>query len=297
MKTKTTIGSFIALFFIVALATAMGSTPIVVAKAAVVVNGAPTSANIPSLPSKVTVADVGLSGIVHIGTALQFEFQDSAGHPINVDNFQAARADFTLVGNGVTYWNATPLGSYHPDAQGTPYYHAYNVGGVDVSPASGYVAGYLGNNSGVVLPTVSKFQVTSEMIPLGGESGLPMFTMAGNYYSLTYTWVISYSYLGTSYTKTLSPSDTEVMVQVVAGLPEYSGDPTKPAIIQLRVSDDLVNWVVPQGVVIPNPRPTQVLNIIALLPKTTSFLGQTTASRRFFEYVQTTITPITPITP
>lgn len=295
MKTKNTIvGGFIALILGVVVlpvtATPAVSPLKVVAKAAIVVNGSPTKTTIPTLPAKVTVADVGLTGIVHLGTGLQFEFQDSGGNPVDVTNLKIARADHSLVGSGVQYWTNTSLGSFHPDDQGSPDYHVYNASSVDVTPSSGFVTGYLGDNSGAVIPVASKFQVTDQTIVLGGTSGHPLLVAAGNYYSFTYNLTFSYDYAGGTYTKTFLPSETEAMVLVTNGLPEFvlgDGELPVPCVIQLRVSDDLVNWVIPPGVVIPNPRPTQVLNIIALFPKSSAFPGQITAEYRFFQYFQT----------
>ncbi len=297
MKTKTTIGGFIALLFAAASATATPPPlpPTVVVKAAIVVNGSPTSTTVATLPAKVTVADVGLSQIVHLGTGLQFEFQDSAGHPVNVDGFKAAKAEHSLIGNGTAFWTNTPLGSFHPDDQGSPDYHVYNASGADVTPSSGFVTGYMGDNSGAVLPPMSRFQVLDQTITLGGTSGRPLLAAAGNYYSFTYTWVFSYSYGGTTYTKTLSSSDTEVMVQVVAGLPDFfKGEEgvVPPCLIHLEVSENLADWVIPPGVVIPNPRPTNILNIVDLLKSTSAFSGQTNGGvTRFYRYVQSPILP------
>ncbi len=275
------------------IAQIVGFTPVVLAdspvkvvvSSAIVINGAPNPTNIPSYQSKITVADVALDKITRFGTALQFEFQDSAGNSVNVTNFKATKADHTLVKTGGIVWSNTPLGSYHPDGQGSPDYHVFNADGVDVTPTSGFVAGYLGDDSGTLIPIISKFQLTDQAVTLGVPTR-PLLTAVGQYYSLSYNWVFSYTYNGVVYTRTLAPSETEASVRVVKGLSEFVGeDPPQPCMVELQISDNLVVWS-SSGVFIPDPRPELAPNIIALFPKTTTWGSPL---RRFLRYHQTTI--------
>ena len=299
MKTKKHIaGVILASLVFSAVASASTETPpTIVVKAVVAVNGAPTVA---TSPSKMTVANVGLSKITRIGTALQFQFVDSNGNAVNVANFKAARADSSLVRNGSPFgtWTNTPLGAYHPSSQGSPDYYCFDASGADVSPSAGFVAGWNGDGSGTTIPSMSKFLLIDQTITLGATAPNPVWpklAVAGDYYSLTYNWVFSYTYNGVPYNNiTLTPSQTEVMVKVVEGIPEFiGGEIPPPCTVELQVSDYMNHWVTPPGVVIPQPRPTNVLNIIALAPATTDVAGLPTVPgliknpKRFYRYVQT----------
>lgn len=271
----------------VAFASADTTSPVnVVVKTGVAVNNS-LPANSEGWKAKVNVADVALNKVTTIGTGLQIEFQSSTGTPVDVTNFKVARAEFTLIQNGVTVWNNVPLGSYHPVAQGSPDYYVYNASNANVTPVSGFVAGYLGDNSGATVPVVSKFQVLDQTITLG-TADRPLLTASGQYYSLVYNIVFSYVYDGVAYTKTLTPVETEMLVRVTEGLLPSSS----PCLIQLQVSDDLSKWVVASNVMIPSPRPTlqQHLNTINLVPATTVVPGLNTNLNRFYRYAQIPIT-------
>lgn len=239
-------------------------------KAGIVINGMPSGSSVGGWKSKITPAQNAVPHkITTLGTGLQIEFQSASGTPVDVTNVKFGKFDFTLIQNGKTVWNKVPLGSYHPAGQGSPDYYCYRKDGTDVTPTSGFIAGYLGDNSGANIPVMSKFQLLDQTITLG-VAGRPMMNLSGDYYSLVYDIELSYTYEGVMYTKTITQTETEVLVRMVEGLMEYIAPTSNevPCLVELQVSDDLANWATVPGVVIPSPRPTpaQFLNTINLVP-------------------------------
>ena len=224
-----------------------------------------------------------------MGTGLQIEFQSADGTPVNVTDVKFGRFEYTLIQNGAVVWKDVPIGSYHPAPQGSPDNYVFDSVGNDVTPTSGFVAGYLGDNSGTTIPTMSRFQLLDQTTTLGTPDR-PLLGLSGHYYSLVYNISISYTYGGVTYNKTLTQSDTEVLVRMTDGLLEYVAptDPSKqvPCLVELQVSNDLVNWVTAPNVVIPSSRPTLPLNIMALMPETTEIPGVPKIGKRFARYVQ-----------
>jgi hypothetical protein len=290
---KTTKFGLISVIFslmlsVCALQAGQATGPVVVVKTAVLVNGMPSVANINSLPSKVTVADVGLDKIDKIGVAMEFEFKVN-GVAVDVQNFKATRADMSLVKQGVKIWTDTPFGQYHAYGSGGPYYYVFDSSGVNKTPLGGFVSG-MNDNTGTLIPVISKFRLLDLSIN-HGNSVNPLFSERGEFFTLVQNWTFTYQYLGLTYTKMITPAETEVSVRVIDGISEFVNSvPPTPCVIELQVSDNLVNWVTAPGVFITNPRPTVPLNIIAMVPKTSNVIGLVHGnSKRFYRYKQTKI--------
>jgi len=292
MKTMIRQG-LIALFSLAAFASADEATKInVVVKSGVAIGQPPSGGSVNTWRSKITPADNAVpEKITRLHTALQIRFESTDGTPVNVTNVKFQRFEYTLIQNGVIVWKDVPIGSYHPAPQGSPDYWAFNLAGNDVTPASGYVSGYLGDNSGTTIPLMSTFQLLDQTISLGTPDR-PLLTASGQYYSLVYNITLaSYTYNGVTYTdKVLTPVETEVLVRMTDGLPEYTAptDPSKqvPCLVELQVSGNLVNWFPAPNVVIPSPRPTLDRNIMAMVPETTEIPGVPKKGTRFARYVQ-----------
>jgi hypothetical protein len=277
------------------LAPAISAEPRVVVKRVIIPNGIATASMFDTASATAIVAQSRAHLVTRLGTALQFEFQDEEGTPVTVSNFKASVGKFTLVRNGTanTGYTNTPLGAYHPVGQGSPDYFVFN-GASDVSPpyvqgVPKYVAGYNGDNSGTLIPLMTKFVLLDFPIPLGTESNKPLLTAAGQYYVLSYDWTFSYEYGATSYTYTIPPSETEVSIVVVNDSLltfDEEQDPMTPNTaygLRLQLSYNLANWV-PAPTPIPHPLPTNIANLIALVPSTTTVAGLPANDKRFYRY-------------
>lgn len=273
-----------------AIGQTLSAQPTVAVKRAIVVNK-PTSSGTFNAPTDhtVVIGQAGSNQVTSFQTALQFEFLVE-GSPVNVSNFKMTRGDFTLVRNGsiVPNWNKSAFGSYHPIDQGSPDYLPFNAAGASVMPTgmNQWVSDLNGDGLGVVLPSVSKFQVVNHPVGLGTTTR-PLLSAVGDYYTLWYDIVINYQYGEGSYTKTFTPSETVVSILVTNNVDTWNGGSTKPTKIVLELSDNLADWQV-ADVSVPTPLPKVVPNIIALVPKTTSVPGLS-ADRRFYRFKQETI--------
>lgn len=237
----------------------------------------------------IVVGQAGASSISSFQTAMQFEFKIE-GAPVNVTNFKVTSASWSLVRNGATLWNKTPFGAYHPLDQGNPDYLPFNMSGQSVMPTgtNQWVADLNGDGSGVIIPTISKFQLVTHPVTLGGVR--PLLTTAGHYYTLWYEMSISYTYGESNYTRTLAPSETSVTLLVTNDIPGWQG--TGASEVILEISDNLANWQV-APISLPYPLPTVVPNIISLVPKTTNVPGLG-SDKRFYRYKQTSIVSLFP---
>jgi hypothetical protein len=269
-----------------------GSAPHIEVRHAIKVNGG-TSASTFDVQTDRNIV-VGLSGANNINsfqTAIQFVCKDGET-AVNVQNFKVTRGDFTLVRNGLTVWDKTPFGSYHPISEGNPDYLVYTTS-AEVTPTgpNKWVSDLNGDGLGTIIPNLSKFQLVNHVVSLGSIPR-PKLATPGDYYTLWYDMTITYIYNGTPYTRVFVPSETAVQIMVIADIPGFVNVGGGPSRIDLEISDNLQNWQI-APIPVPHPRPAVVPNIIALVPRTTAVNGLVN-SRRFYRFTQTEINPPLP---
>lgn len=246
-------------FAVIGLVSAADEEPInVEITRAVVINGTANASSIGVAPSTITLGVTGADKVNAIGVAMQYQFLDSSGNPVNITNFQVTSATYTLVHNGIIIpnWTNVTHGAYNPIGDSSvPDLIAYNSAGTKVSTDGQQVVG-------TIIPTMSKFQILDQQITLGAAR--PKLMVAGDYYRLDRKWSFSYVYGGQSYTHVITPLQSYVKVLVLPDLPGFDQlEALGPFQIRLMASVDLVNWV-PTNIEIPDPRPTDSQTIIAL---------------------------------
>ncbi len=261
--------------------------PSVIIKRAIVINGAADASVIGTAPSNVTIGITGCGNVNNFGTALQFQFVDGEGTPINVTDFKVTSATYTLYRDGVivTNWNTVSHGAYNPVGDtAKPDLLFYDTTATQVSVNGTQV-------TGTNIPTGSKFQVLDQQVTLGTASR-PKFTTVGQYYRLERTWTFTYVWNEQSYTRTLVPSETSVNIRVSPDLPGFnSGEESGPFMVGLQVSENLVTWVEVDAE-IPYPRPTTVEGIEAFFPRSKQIAGFANDQRmRFYRYTMHNMTP------
>ncbi len=261
-------------------ASAVDSPVQVLVTPAVTINNPATAATIGVAPANALVGLTGCNNVSTIGAAMEIKFM-LAGQPVNVTNFKVTSAGYTLLRNGgPTTWINVGHGSYNPTGDGSrPDFVAYNTAGIKTSTDN---LALVGTN----VPTVHKFQLTDQVVTLG-TTARPVMSSIGNSYRLERSWVLEYNYDSVVYTHNITPAQSTVTVMVSEDLPGFTaGSSVGPFVIGLQVGTDLQNWVIPPGVSVPYPRPTQVSEIIALAPGSMTIPGLTTNTKRFYRFYQ-----------